>query len=681
MNKYVMILLLLFSVIWPGGSANGAIIVGRISHAEGPIYRYLDVDDSWVETVEQAPAGSQDILMTGSAGRAEIIFPNDMQVRLDRQTEIEILNLDEDGGEFSLHAGRARFYNRSTDGRLIVETGRGTLQVSPGGVIDMQADRQSTTVSAVFGEAAFYSYDNGSEKIDIISGTTSLEFRPDSTIATRGPLNKDWSRWCGDREGVWGSYRTVRSEHLPETMQEYAYDLEPYGRWQKVYYRGYYYWAWSPYSITVGWSPYTTGYWYDWQGSPVWIDNNPWGWVTHHYGYWIDVSGIWLWTPYIHVSHDPGVTVIGFNITFGKRYRPYWHPGRVRWISRSDYIGWLPLTPWETYYGYRGWGPRSVVVSGGVGVNININLSSHRYLDHAVVIPKRSLYDRHRGEHGNYERVRVRNINKTAILKDYKPLSLTDEGRHGRYAAEAGRAGNMKERNNRRREARDGDERQFRAPENHQPGESRSFAVNRDRPTENFPAKTRLNDKKRTGVEKYAGPNSNEREKIKQQDVRSGIVRALPQKRQEKAAGNDNVAVQEGAGYRENNRRRSFKAVSTPAPDKSGGRPFIETGREGSAAREKQNVLTGKNRRAEERSARLTQKEQERDRNYRYTISDNGRRGRDNVREEVEKQDRPRSTEGNSVNLRERSALGSRRGFDTGRRNWEANAFNGRGIR
>lgn len=429
MKKVIMYLVILVSAVMAGRAAEAAIIVGRISHIEGEIYRYMDVDNSWVATQLQSPAGTEDVLATGKNSRAEIIFPNNLLLRLDEDAEIEILELDDDLGVFQLQAGLARLYNRSVSGRLVIETVRGTANVAPGSVIDVRADGSTVVVSAVLGGATFQSLRNGVEGMEVISGSTSLEFRAEAIVAGKGPLNWNWDRWCADREGVWARNSLVRSEYLPESMQDYAYEMEPYGNWNRVYYRGYYYWAWKPRLVAAGWSPYTNGSWYDWQGSPVWIDNNPWGWVTHHHGNWIQLQGSWMWTPYVHVSHVPGVTVVGLNITFGKTYRSSWHPGRVRWMTHNDYIGWFPLAPWETYYGYRKWNSGTVLVQGGSGFSLGINLLQHRHIAAAVVIPRQHLYKKGPVAINSYNTVRIRNSNKTVIIKDYKPMLTAEKER------------------------------------------------------------------------------------------------------------------------------------------------------------------------------------------------------------------------------------------------------------
>jgi hypothetical protein len=443
MKKQIIFLVVLFSALCLGSSAFGAIIVGRIAHVEGQIYRYMNVDQSWAETYLESPAGTQDVLATGANSRAEFVFPNNFLVRLDENAEIEILELAENVGVFTLPKGMARFYNQSAEGSLRVETVMGTAKVGPGSAVDMLVEGNTVVVSAVHGKVTFQSFENGGEKQEVISGSTSLEFQEESIVAGRSPIDRNWDRWCIDREKFWARNRLIRSKYLPETMQEHAFVLESSGMWRRIYYRGYYYWAWQPRYVAAGWTPYTTGYWYEWHGGPVWVDQNPWGWVTHHHGHWLHKHGAWMWTPYIHVSSAPGVTAVGFNIIFGRAYRPYWHPGRVRWIAHSGHIGWLPLAPRETYYGYRRWGPRSVVVKGGLGFSININLAHHRYVDHAVVIPKRHFYQRG-GRRNNYNTVKIANIHKMIIVNNYKPVAAVEEQKTKRHAAKVTQAGKLR---------------------------------------------------------------------------------------------------------------------------------------------------------------------------------------------------------------------------------------------
>ena len=72
MKKLIILLIVLLSAVWCGSAADAAIIVGRISHVEGDLFRYMDAEKSWVETHLQSPAGIEDVLATGYNSRAEI---------------------------------------------------------------------------------------------------------------------------------------------------------------------------------------------------------------------------------------------------------------------------------------------------------------------------------------------------------------------------------------------------------------------------------------------------------------------------------------------------------------------------------------------------------------------------------------------------------------------------------
>jgi hypothetical protein len=430
MKKHVIFLLVVFFAVWFAPAALGAIIVGRVGHVEGRIFRYMDVDQSWVETFTEAPAGTLDTLKTDTASRAEILFPNGVTVRLDKNATVEIVDLAEAGAVFSLDEGLARFYNGSEEGSVLVETGIGTMTLGPESAADVLADSTMTAVSTLSGSATFQTKTGDAESVEIISAGTTLEISADAIVAANGPIDRNWDDWCAAREERWSEKRLVSSNHLPETMQEYAYTLEPYGSWQRVYYRGYYYWAWRPHQIEVGWGPYTTGFWHDWQGVDVWIDHNPWGWVTHHHGHWLHLQGAWMWTPYVHVALVPGITVSGLHITFGKRFRPYWHPGRVRWIAHNSHVGWIPLAPWEVYYGPRRWGPRSRAITHRAGFSLNVNLARHHHIDHAVIIPRKHLHPKRADRLNRYRATRIRSVDKRGIIKNYKGVAWTKQAKH-----------------------------------------------------------------------------------------------------------------------------------------------------------------------------------------------------------------------------------------------------------
>lgn len=112
-------------------------------------------------------------------------------------------------------------------------------------------------------------------------------------------------------------------------------ELAPYGSWFSLDNYG---WVWTPYGVSVGWRPYTNGYWvytdYGW----TWVSNYRWGWAPFHYGRWIFHSRHgWVWRP--------------GNV---------WGPAWVVWRHSPGWIGWAPMPPeieWRVGVGLRAeWG-------------------------------------------------------------------------------------------------------------------------------------------------------------------------------------------------------------------------------------------------------------------------------------------------------------------------------------
>jgi len=98
------------------------ILVGRISHVEGQLMRYVTEEKDWVVTVKDAPFGVNDALYSGKHGRAEFMMPNNTRIRIDADTQIHLLTLKEDLTEIDVASGVARFYNRSSDGVIKATT-------------------------------------------------------------------------------------------------------------------------------------------------------------------------------------------------------------------------------------------------------------------------------------------------------------------------------------------------------------------------------------------------------------------------------------------------------------------------------------------------------------------------------------------------------------------------------
>jgi len=119
-------------------------------------------------------------------------------------------------------------------------------------------------------------------------------------------------------------------------------ELSPYGSWEHISRYGD---CWVPLDVSVGWRPYTVGYWVDTDYGWMWISEDPWGGIPYHYGRWAyDSYYGWVWVP-----DDDEI----------------WAPAWVAWRYGDDYVGWAPLPPdagWES----------------GSGLTINVSVLDRR---------------------------------------------------------------------------------------------------------------------------------------------------------------------------------------------------------------------------------------------------------------------------------------------------------------
>ncbi len=420
MKRWMGLLVCLFltavAIVPPSPAAEGpGMAVGRIYYIEGDLLRYVPEENDWVAAVRDAPFGTEDTLFSGRRGMAELIVPNGTWVRTGNNTQIQFITLDADLSQMDMAFGVARFYNKGSDTVIKATSPFGYVLAYPGSVFDFYVGDHSVEVVAVRGKVSFV-HSETDARYDVAAGSPSILADQQQVSSGEGTVDPDWNRWNMVRENSWAekSRRGGRSvEYLPPSLHNESYALEENGRWERVYYEGGERWFWRPTTVGPRWSPFTVGRWTDWYGDQTWIPAEPFGYVTHHYGNWIYVRNYWYWAPPV-VSVRVGLPLL--NIGF------FWYPGRVSWIHRGTYVGWVPLAPRETYYSHRHWGgPHAVVVTNVNITQININIRNYAYVNHAVVIPQNNLY-----RVSNYRDVRVTNINPTTIINNYRAAPVVN---------------------------------------------------------------------------------------------------------------------------------------------------------------------------------------------------------------------------------------------------------------
>lgn len=392
------------------------ILVGRIAHIEGDLMRYVEETKDWSLTVPDAPFGLEDALYSGNNAKAEMILPNETWLRIGEDTQVQMIDLNSDATTVDVASGLARLYNRSRDVVIKATTPFGYVVAPAGSAFDLYVGDESLEVIAVRGEVDFVHEASGT-RYPVRQGGNSIIADRQTATQGNGSVDGSWDDWNNQRESTWAQRqrsRTSSANLLPAPIREDAYTLEDNGRWERVYYDGDYRDLWRPTRVDNGWRPFTNGRWVDYYGDNCWIPSESFGYVTHHYGSWVYVDAFraWYWMPPAprRAMHRPGLT-----ISFG------WYPGRVGWFHHGRDIGWVPLAPNEDYYGYRHWGHRTRVIRDHAPM---IDLGRYHYLNHASIIDRDHLY---RGD--RYPRDIRRDVNKTVIINQYKPVTQWNDFR------------------------------------------------------------------------------------------------------------------------------------------------------------------------------------------------------------------------------------------------------------
>jgi hypothetical protein len=170
----------------------------------------------------------------------------------------------------------------------------------------------------------------------------------------------------------------------PQDISIFYDDLAPYGDWFEIEEYGY---VWTPYSVPVGWRPYTDGYWvftdYGW----TWVSSWPWGWAPFHYGRWVfHPRHGWVWIP-------------------GKVWGPAW----VVWRSGPGWVGWAPMPPqpgWRFGMGFQ-------VIS-----DLDELIEPHRY----SFVAERYLTDRNLNRHFELQARNVTLVHNTRNVTNYQTI-------------------------------------------------------------------------------------------------------------------------------------------------------------------------------------------------------------------------------------------------------------------
>jgi hypothetical protein len=315
----------------------------HISYLDGDVQVAPADGSDWLPASLNMPLQQGDRLWVPDEARLELQFASGAVIRLDRESALDILALDEASAQVYLAQGRAYLNSWNlSEGSLDLSTPLASARALNRSIFTADVAEDGTTHIAVLKGVVDVGSRSGATAV---SAGTTIAVRDEGYADIGSPGYPDaWEEWNRERdsrfagEGEGESYR-----YLPAELRTYAADLDANGRW--MYAEGYDR-VWVPSgTYAADWAPYRLGRWVWVGGDYVWISYEPWGWAPYHYGRWVHAAGIgWCWVP-------PAAGAA------------YWGPGFVSWVTTPDYVAWLPLAPGEIYHGYGYYGPASVNIT------------------------------------------------------------------------------------------------------------------------------------------------------------------------------------------------------------------------------------------------------------------------------------------------------------------------------
>jgi hypothetical protein len=354
----------------PTASAKEVPNAARIQRVEGDVALSNAQDtntanagsDQWIAATANQPFSVGDRIYTRENSHASLAFTGRNFARLDPNTSLDVLTLDEARTQLALRDGSAMFdVGYLGQGDLFeVATPYGAVDFQQPGLYNVGIDNGQVLVSVLSGLAQVVGL-GGSGQISkgemlTLIGQTAADvvlsqldgrdagYLADNYYADQYPQYydgryRDYNAYLNDPD-YFDPYRRNVSYQYVNSYVPGLYDLDYYGDWRNLNGYGY---AWSP-RVDTGWAPYQTGYWMtDYPYGPTWVSSEPWGYAPYHYGRWAFVGDRWYWIP------DTVNTV------------PTYSPAMVAWVPfGQDQIGWVPLGPGDVYvprYYNEGWQP------------------------------------------------------------------------------------------------------------------------------------------------------------------------------------------------------------------------------------------------------------------------------------------------------------------------------------
>ncbi len=319
-------------------------------------------NEQWITATENQPFSVGDRIYTRDNSRASLAFSGRNFARLNPNTSLDVLTLNDQRTQLALRDGSAVFdVGYLNQGDLFeVATPYGAVDFQQPGLYNVGIDNGQVLVSVLSGLAQVVGL-GGSGQIDkgemltLIGQTAADVVLSQLDGRDAGHLVDDYYGYQYPQyyDGRYRDYNVYQNDpyYFEPYRRNVSYqyvnsyvpginDLDYYGDWHNVSGYGY---GWAP-RVDAGWMPYQSGYWMnDYPYGPTWVSSEPWGYAPYHYGRWAFVGDRWYWVP------DTVNTV------------PSYSPALVAFVpfGQND-VGWVPLGPGDVYvprYYNAGWQP------------------------------------------------------------------------------------------------------------------------------------------------------------------------------------------------------------------------------------------------------------------------------------------------------------------------------------
>jgi hypothetical protein len=327
--------LLAFTTLSALALADPPARVGRVALTQGQVSIGGDVGGAMSPAQVNWPVTSGTMLTTAPGARTELRVGS-TSIRLDGDSSLEVVELDDDSIRLRLYYGSAsvRVLNADVLRGFELATPQARVRLQQPGRVRIDAERMRDTSSVnVFDGVALV--DAGGSQLAVRAGKRADI--TDDDIRTTVAMQDAFDSWSFARDRIDDNARSAR--YVTSEMTGYE-DLDRYGSWRSDSEYGP---LWIP-AVSSTWVPYRDGSWtwiepWGW----TWVDNAPWGYAPFHYGRWVYVNRRWAWAPGSRPERLVWAPALvgwvggaGWNITFRDR-------------SQRPGYGWYPLSPYDRY--------------------------------------------------------------------------------------------------------------------------------------------------------------------------------------------------------------------------------------------------------------------------------------------------------------------------------------------